>query len=226
VAFVAASRDFDAIILDVDGTLYRQDPVRLRIAIRLAGAYLTQPLHTRRAIRAIRAFRGSLEELRSTSVADQPAEQLRRTAERTSLSEEQVRSLIEEWMFERPLDLVGGFPQKDLHRFLRLAIQHDIRLGVFSEYPATGKLESLGVREPFAAVVSSFDPEVRRFKPDPAGFLRVATLLGSAPRRTLVIGDRDDADGAGARAAGMRFLEIGGREFPSFEPLCGHLFGS
>jgi len=221
---VAAPRDFDSIILDVDGTLYRQDPVRLRIAMRLAGACVTQPLRTKRAIRAIRAFRGCLEELRSTGVADQPAEQLRRTAEKTEIPEELVRSLIEEWMFKRPLDLVGGFPQKGLHRFLRLAIQHEVRLGVFSEYPAEGKLESLGVREPFAAVVSSFDPEVRRFKPDPAGFLHAARLLDTPPERTLVIGDRDDADGAGARAAGMRFLEIGGREFPSFEPLCGHVF--
>lgn len=135
-----------------------------------------------------------------------------------------MRSLIEEWMFNRPLDVVGGFPQKGLHRFLRLAIQRKVRLGVFSEYPAEGKLESLGIREPFAAVVSSFDPEVRRFKPDPAGFLHAARLLNTPPERTLVIGDRDDADGAGARAAGMSFLEIGGREFPSFEPLCGHVF--
>jgi len=221
---VAVPRNFDSIILDVDGTLYRQAPVRLRIAIRLAAACITQPLRTRRAIRAIRAFRESLEKLRSTPGSDQPAEQLRLTAKRTKMPEAHVRSLIEEWMFERPLDLVGGFPQKGLHRFLRLAIQHEVRLGVFSEYPAAGKLESLGVREPFAAVVSSFDPEVRRFKPDPAGFLHAAQLLGSSPGRTLVIGDRDDADGAGARAAGMQYLRIGGRDFPSFEPLCGHLF--
>lgn len=221
---VSAPNNIDAIILDVDGTLYRPGPVRRRIALLLAGACLTHPLRTPRAIRAIRAFRGSLEALRGVPGTDHPAEQLRRTVERTGMSQARVRCLVAEWMFERPLDLIGGFPRNGLHRFLRLALQRGVRLGAFSEYPCEGKLASLGVREPFSAVVSSFDPEVRRFKPDPAGFLHTARLLESRTETTLVIGDRDDADGAGARAAGMAFIRIGGRAFPSFDRLSGHLF--
>ncbi len=216
----------DAIILDVDGTLYRQGPVRRRMALRLAGACVTQPLRTRRAVRAIRAFRDNLETIRAglPGNADHPAQQLQRTIEQTGMPEELVQSLIEEWWFERPLAVIGGYPRKGLHRFLGRALQCGIRLGVFSEYPSEGKLECLGVRDPFSVVVSSCDPEVRRFKPDPAGFLHAARQLGSKPETTLVIGDRDDADGAGARAAGMRYVEIGGREFPSFVPLCRYLF--
>ena len=51
----------DAIVLDVDGTLYRLGPVRRQMALRLAGACVTQPLRTRRAVRVIRAFRANLE---------------------------------------------------------------------------------------------------------------------------------------------------------------------
>ena len=220
-----APHEFDAIVLDVDGTLYRPGPVRRRMALQLAGACLARPRQTRRAVRAIRAFRGSLEALRHAQTVDHPAEQLRRTVESTGLPETVVRSLIEEWMFDRPLGPIGSHPRPGLHRFLRLALQRGIRLGVFSEYPSEKKLECLGIRDPFGAVVSSHDPEVRRFKPDPAGFLHAARLLGSRPETTLVIGDRDDADGAGARAAGMAFLRIGGPAFRSFDGLCRHLFG-
>ena len=216
----------DAIVLDVDGTLYRQGPVRRQMAFRLAGACVTQPVRTRRAVRALRAFRDSLETIRSGLLegTDHPAQQLQRTVEQTGMPEELVQSLIEEWMFERPLALIGGYPRKGLHRFLGRAVQSGIRLGVFSEYPSEGKLECLGVRDPFSVVVSSCDPQVRRFKPDPAGFLHTARQLGSNPETTLVIGDRDDADGAGARAAGMRYLEVGGKQFPSFVSLSQYLF--
>ncbi|NIM61816.1 MAG: HAD-IA family hydrolase [Acidobacteria bacterium] len=218
----------DAIVLDVDGTLYRQAPVRRQMALRLAGACVTQPLRAQRAVRAIRAFRSNLETIRRElpADADHPAQQLRRTVEQTGLPEDLVRSLIEEWMFERPLTLIGGYPRKGLHRFLGQALKNGIRLGVFSEYPSDGKLESLGVRDPFSVVVSSCDPQVRRFKPDPTGFLHVARQLGAAAETTLVIGDRDDADGAGARAAGMAYLEIGGSRFPTFDRLSSHLFES
>jgi len=216
----------DAIILDVDGTLYRQGPVRRQMALRLAGACVTQPLRTRRAIRVIRAFRGNLETIRAglPKDTDHPAQQLQRTVEQTGMPKELVESLIEEWMFKRPLALIGGYPRKGLHRFLGRALQSGVRLGAFSEYPSEGKLECLGVRDPFSVVVSSCDPQVRRFKPDPAGFLHAARELGSNPETTLVIGDRDDADGAGARAAGMRYLGIGGARFPSFVPLGQYLF--
>jgi HAD superfamily hydrolase (TIGR01509 family) len=47
-----------------------------------------------------------------------------------------------------------------------------------------------------------------RLKPHPDGMLRAARALGVEPSRCLVIGDRDDADGAAARAAGMAFRRV------------------
>jgi FMN phosphatase YigB (HAD superfamily) len=216
----------DAIILDVDGTLYRQGPVRRQMALSLAGTCVTRPFHALRALRTIRAFRTNLETIRggSSGIPDHPERQLQDTAEQTGITRAVVESLVNEWMFDRPLAVIGGHPRKGLHRFLGQALKNGVRLGAFSEYPCEKKLESLGVRDPFSVVVSSYDPQVRRFKPDPAGFMHTAGQLGSKPQTTLVIGDRDDADGAGARAAGMPFLEIGGKQFPSFVELCRHLF--
>ena len=45
-------------------------------------------------------------------------------------------------------------------------------------------------------------------KPAPRGFLQIAADLGAKPKETLVVGDRDDTDGQGARNAGMKFVQI------------------
>jgi len=45
-------------------------------------------------------------------------------------------------------------------------------------------------------------------KPAPRGFLQIAADLGAKPKECLVVGDRDDTDGQGARNAGMKFVQI------------------
>lgn len=220
---------FDAILLDVDGTLYEQRPVRQRMALRLLAAALHSPIKTRREIRVLRAFRESLEQIRHQPRQEGRTDsdlQLQLAAERSGVQTLQVREIVEDWMFQRPLALLGGFPMKGLHRFLRGAMQAGLPIGAYSEYPCDQKLEALGVRDCFRVTISSWDREVGRFKPDPKGFLVAARQLGCSPERILMIGDRDDADGAGAQAAGMPFVKIGSHPFLSFVPLCEHLFGS
>jgi HAD superfamily hydrolase (TIGR01509 family) len=220
---------FDAILLDVDGTLYEQRPVRRRMLLRLLAAAIHSPLKTRREISVLRAFRSSLEEIRiqpRTAGKNDAERQIELTVERTGLSQPLIREIVEDWMFQRPLALLGGYPVKGLHPFLRRAIQEGVAIGAFSEYPCDAKLEALGVRDCFQITVSSWDADIGRFKPDPRGFLAAAQQLGCTPERTLMIGDREDADGAGARAAGMPFINIGSQPFHSFVPLCKHLFGS
>ena len=66
-------------------------------------------------------------------------------------------------------------------------------------------LESLGLREAFAALVAEED--VTRGKPDPEGFLLAAERLGVAPARCLVVEDAPEGVRA-AKAAGMRCLAV------------------
>ncbi len=80
------------------------------------------------------------------------------------------------------------------------------RTALVSDYPAQRKLDALGCRELFDVIVANGEKNgPRRLKPDPEGYLLAAKLLEVAPAVCLVIGDRDDADGAAARAAGMGF---------------------
>jgi putative hydrolase of the HAD superfamily len=79
-----------------------------------------------------------------------------------------------------------------------------LRLGVVSNWDValTGYLEELGLREHFAAIVTS--AEAGAPKPDPRIFELALERLGVAPERALHVGDAG-ADELGARAAGMRF---------------------
>ena len=83
------------------------------------------------------------------------------------------------------------------------------RTALVSDYPAKRKLEALGASSLFDAVVASGEPGgPRRLKPHPDGLLRAAAALEVEPSVCLVIGDREDADGEAARAAGMAFRRI------------------
>jgi FMN phosphatase YigB (HAD superfamily) len=90
---------------------------------------------------------------------------------------------------------------------------------VLSDYPATSKLEVLGLAGYFGTVVSSGDAEVRGFKPDPSGLLLAAKRLGVTPQRLLYVGDRPEVDAECARRAGASaaILEIRGRRYSQAE---------
>ena len=45
-------------------------------------------------------------------------------------------------------------------------------------------------------------------KPAPRGFLQIAANLETRPKECLVVGDRDDTDGFGARLTDMQFIQI------------------
>ena len=210
---------FDGVILDVDGTLYRQAGVRRSMMLRLVFGGLGR-------VRTLQAFRRALEEIREGQLEgdDQPALQLARAAAQAGVTEEEVTRTVDDWMHRRPLPFVARHAMPGLQQFLAETRRRHIPLAAFSEYPCRNKLEALGISESIPIAASAYDKEIRRFKPDPTGFLVVARQIDVAPEQTLVIGDRDDADGEGARRAGMKFLQIGSPQFPSFVPLCKHLF--
>jgi HAD superfamily hydrolase (TIGR01549 family) len=80
------------------------------------------------------------------------------------------------------------------------------KTALVSDYPARSKLSALGAAGLFDAIVASGEhPRLKRLQPCPDGYLLAAQKLGVAASECLVIGDRDDADGEAARAAGMDF---------------------
>lgn len=207
---VDASRRIRAVLFDVDGTLYRQAPVRSAMALELLSLPLNGLWEAPRRWRALQAYRGSQEALRRASTIGSPSSLQRTTAARRSgLSEAAVDGLVHEWMFARPLKYLPWCRAKGLDQLLGLLERNSIATGVLSDYPAEGKLAALDLRDRFWPVLSAADAEIAALKPHPRGFLRAATLWNVHPAEVLVVGDRLDADGAGAAAAGMPCAIVG-----------------
>jgi FMN phosphatase YigB (HAD superfamily) len=200
-----ATTRYAAWLVDLDGTLYRHTPVKLAMAVELL-------LFGWGSIKTLRSFRHAHEALRhagpaphGTALSASPFEQqLELAARELELERADVERTVREWMFQRPLKWVSRAKRGALLAALGAYRAQGGKTALVSDYPAQGKLAALGATLLFDLVVSNGEPGgPSNLKPDPEGYLSAASRLGIEPGRCLVIGDRDDADGEAARAAGM-----------------------
>jgi FMN phosphatase YigB (HAD superfamily) len=199
-------RNHDAWLVDLDGTLYQAKPLKLVMAAQMAFA-------GPKALRIVRRFRIEHEALRESGQTCSPspfAMQIDRTAKALGLGLTEVEEVIQRYMFERPLPLLARLRRKDLLKEIADFRNDGGRTAIVSDYPAQKKLAALGVTDLFDRVVASGEPGgPSKLKPAPDGMLLAADALGVKPNRCMVLGDRLDADGAAAAAAGMEFRLIG-----------------
>lgn len=194
----------DAWLVDLDGTLYHAAPLKAAMAVEVA-------LGGRDALRLLARFRRAHEELRASHAGGDPFEaQVRLTAADSGVPADVVERTVREWMIRRPGRWIARFARRPLLDAIRAHRARGGKTAVVSDYPARDKLRALDASSLFDVVISSGEPGgPSALKPDPAGMLAAADSLGVAPHRCLVIGDRDDADGRAARAAGMTFRRVG-----------------
>lgn len=195
----------EAVIFDVDGTLYNQKMLRLRMFLSLLKT-LCFHVNTWPIIKVLRSFRRYRE---STAFIDAEASlesQYNWVAEATQLNIALVRAVVEEWMFAKPLKHLTACQYPGVHIFFQKLKERRIMIGIFSDYPAKQKLTAMALEADF--YVCSTDQDVRRLKPDPKGLLKCCKEMRVDPMKTLYIGDRDDLDGACARAADIHYCII------------------
>lgn len=84
-----------------------------------------------------------------------------------------------------------------------------LKMAIYSDYGSVeDKLTALGIdQSQFALLVSA--PELGALKPSKPCAEKVLQLLHADPKTTLFVGDRDEKDGASARAVGAQFLLMG-----------------
>jgi HAD superfamily hydrolase (TIGR01549 family) len=191
-------------LVDLDGTLYAPVPVKLMIAAEIVvGGWSAAPV--------LRRFRREHERVRELGLEGDPfALQIERTAAALGRTADDVEEHVRHWMIERPGRWLARFRRHALLAEIEAFRDSGGRTALVSDYPALRKLEALGASSLFETIVASGEPGgPRRLKPHPDGLLRAAAALEVEPSSCLVIGDRDDADGEAARAAGMAFRKIG-----------------
>jgi phosphoglycolate phosphatase len=192
----------DLVVFDVDGTLYDQKRLRLKmLRLLLADAWKTRSMDT---LRTLRTFRHVREALGDEENPDFMQAQYARTAQAHAKNKAAIATLTSDWLERRPLPFLAGcrYPHvKELFAALRQAGK---QVAVFSDYPARDKLAALGLEA--HPVVTATDPEIGRLKPDPSGLLDILRRTQVPAARTLMIGDRFDRDAEAARRAGVPAL--------------------
>lgn len=211
--------DFDAVVFDVDGTLYDPRPIQRAMALRLLLCPFTGPRDVPfwRVWRIVWTFRRHRETLRKAEPGScLENRQYDEVAERLSLPAEEVRRVVRHWLLEDPLPVLRRHRPRGLSDCLRRLHESGLRLGLLSDYPARAKAEALGVPlELFQVVRSTTDADIDVFKPHPRPFEVLARELQAENARVLYVGDRFEVDVAGARGADMAsVLVTWGRKRP------------
>lgn len=183
-----------AVTFDVDGTLFDLRQMKIVFAITAL-----------RHARFLRAFLKAREEVRALGqVADVRREQDERVAKAIGITVEKAaatrRKVIDE-------DWVAAFakvkPIPGVREALAELAKRGFKLGTVSDYEAAPKLAKMKLDHVRWDADVGAEP-LNALKPHPLSFRTAVERLGVAAGETLHIGDRLDADVAGAHAAGMR----------------------
>jgi putative hydrolase of the HAD superfamily len=121
------------------------------------------------------------------------------------------QSVFQSVLDQFPIDQHVGRDQKLIKLIAKLKQRY--RLFIISngvERQVIRKLETLGL------TMADFDPTIYAYdhgwaKPEPAPFLAAIEALKLPPEQIVYVGDREDADIAGAQAVGMQAIYVGGK---------------
>ncbi len=192
------------VVFDVDGTLYRQRTLRLRMARDLV---LARSLE---AIRIVGAYRRQRE--RAAGAYSEDA-LVAAVASATGAAVDQVRATLAEWLERRPLPYLAQCRYPHVPALFDGLRGAGVRVGVWSDHPVTAKLAALGLTADHAISAA----EVGALKPDPRGLLALVDAAGVTPAQTVMIGDRPERDGEAALRAGVPALIRSARPRPGWD---------
>lgn len=194
--------EYRLVIVDLDGTLYYQRPVRIVMAGRLMTYYLAHPGRIKELF-ALKKYREIRE--KAVSLRKQEAEaQYEEAGKELGLSGAYVKHVIEHWMYEIPCRILKRFRDDQLQETIVKLQKKGILVAIYSDYPVSMKLEALELKG--MPAFSSEHPKIRRLKPDPKGILSILEQMGIQKQDAVMIGDRREKDGEAAIRAGIDYL--------------------
>jgi len=198
--------ELDAVAFDIDGTLYPDASLFLRLAPFSLGHYrlMTSFGTVRREIRLWQQAHPG--ERHGDFFAWQASLLAPRIGETPERAGELLKTLIYEgWrpVFAR----VKPFPA--VHEAFDAFRSAGLKLGILSDFLPSQKGDIWGLAPKCDAVLGS--EETGALKPSPIPFLALAEALGVEPGRVLYVGNSLASDVRGASAAGMKTACVTGR---------------
>lgn len=204
--------DYQAVIFDLDGTLYYQKPFRVRMLFFLAGHMLTHPASIRDVflIKKYREIRENWEAYEKDACypenMDLDSRQYAFVAKAKKASPERVKNAVEFFMLETPLRLLPTYKDVILSAMIEELHEKGVKVIVYSDYPAEDKLKALGIRAD--RCFTSADECIGCMKPDPKGLKVILEKLGLKAEDAIMIGDRYEKDGLAAEGNQMDYVIV------------------
>lgn len=200
-------REYDLIIFDMDGTLYFQRGMQIRMALRL----ISHAFASRGGVKDIIVI-SRYRKLRETwNAGDQmDEEELYQTvAKKTGMDAGRVRTVIKEWMFVKPMDAVRECRDEVLVMTIRKLISEGKSVCIYSDYPTEDKCDAVGLPGDIPQYYCG-KGEIKTLKPNPSALFYIMNDYPDIHKsKVIMVGDRADRDKAAADNAGIDSLILG-----------------
>ncbi|MDR1773386.1 MAG: HAD hydrolase-like protein [Clostridioides sp.] len=185
-------KDYKAIILDMDGTMYFQFPLRVCMACSLL-VYYTIHFWRIKELFLIKQFRGLREK------------GLLKKSE--NFVDEETKKIIDFWIYEYPLRFIRMFRDKKLIEMVNKLKLRGTMIIVYSDYYVYDKVKTIDVNIDYCFY--SGDKIVNCLKPNSSGLRNILKEIEVESCDCLFIGDRYEKDGVCAKTVGMDFIILG-----------------
>ncbi len=208
--------EYKAVVFDLDGTLYYQRRLRIKMAWMLLKHYLCHFWRIKDIliIKKFRNIRENWDEIKSGIDEGNPGPdsdkaglediQYMYTAGIMKESSDRIREVVETWMYDRPLKAIYETRDTDLLRIIDDIKKRGQKVYIFSDYPIEDKLKALRISAD--GMYAATDERLGELKPSPKGLKLIMQDHGYGRDDILMIGDRMSRDGQAAVNAGCDYL--------------------
>lgn len=190
-------------IFDMDGTLYSQKKMRIRMLLRLVKYYLMH-LNKWKDLASVYDFR-KLREL-SEYKACSMSKLYPIVAKRLGITAERVSEAIEKWMFTVPLEIIKECAYADVVNYINSCSKEGMRIYIYSDYPAEEKAKSIGIH--YDGIFVSEEIGNGELKPSKSAMEYILQQIGANSEDILYVGDRKEKDGKSAEYANVEYKDI------------------
>jgi phosphoglycolate phosphatase/putative hydrolase of the HAD superfamily len=192
-----------AFIFDVDGTLYSQKKMRMRMLFYL-GRYYSTHLWRMKELVYLYKFRKLREEDKYKKMTMLELEDI--VAEMEGTDRDKVERCIDFWMLEFPLNFIKRCIYPEIKTFINELKLQGKEIYIYSDYPADKKINALGIS--YTDIFSAEDAPINELKPSKKAMEYILERIGYPAKDVLYVGDREEKDGQSAKLVYMDYCDI------------------
>lgn len=195
---------YSLVIFDMDGTLYHQRGLQLTMGVLLV-LNLLKGKKGAKELNIVLTFRKMRETVELTCDADEKI--YGRLAKKYEVDEDYIKSVIKEWIYDRPLKYIPMFKNKKLIKCIKTLQKKGVSIAILSDYESKDKQTVLGIED--VRGFYSLQPEIGALKPSPNGITHIINAFGIEDKsKVIMVGDRMSKDGMAAINAGVNYLIV------------------